>query len=92
MVLLQQVVEPEITVAVLKELMRRNNLESALAGRNSKKLLPLLKFLTRSVIHSDVYICQSLIRYQIFSIVRFIIKTSFASVLTAVANCLIGKL
>lgn len=50
----QRGVQPEITVGVFKELIRRGSLNPALAGRNSTKLLPVLIFITRSVPHDIV--------------------------------------
>ncbi|GIY09093.1 u3 small nucleolar RNA-associated protein 15 homolog [Caerostris extrusa] len=40
---------PEITVEVLRELMRRNCIKGAMAGREGESLLPLFKFVTRYI-------------------------------------------
>nr|CAB3267575.1 U3 small nucleolar RNA-associated protein 15 homolog [Phallusia mammillata] len=40
---------PEVTVAVMQELIRRDTIRAALAGRDEKKLLVLMKFLCRYI-------------------------------------------
>lgn len=46
---LQTDTKPEVTVAVLKELIRRDRLKPALAGRSSSKLGHLLKFVAKYI-------------------------------------------
>lgn len=40
---------PQYTYSLLRELERRNGLQTAISGRNEKQLLPLLQFLHRQV-------------------------------------------
>ena len=40
---------PQYTYSLLRELERRNGLQTAISGRNEKQLLPLLQFLHRQI-------------------------------------------
>ncbi|XP_065571818.1 U3 small nucleolar RNA-associated protein 15 homolog [Artemia franciscana] len=44
---------PNVTVSVIHELIRRQGLAQAVAGRDSKQLLPLLRFINSNITHPD---------------------------------------